>query len=786
MADGLTGLVSDEALRSVWSARGKAVDEKTVTGGSATSLALKVQGEEADGWRVHRRNKTSVRMIKDKSVDRQLEDDVWTLLARMGFKELNADRQFKIQMSDRAPARQLDVFAKDDETVFVVECTHARAPGDKSVKALVDKINGIREDVIKAVHSHYGRDPKLKVKFAIATRHIEWREADRVRAEGSGIAIITDEDLSYFRKLTDILRTAARYQFLGRYLRGEKVEGLRTRVPATRGRVGKTTFYNLLMSPHDLLRIAYISHRAKEANEDLSTYQRMVKPKRLSAIGKFIDEGGTFPTNIVVNIKHDSLQFDVKENFGETSTGILTLPGQYGAAWVIDGQHRLYGYAYGQRSPKEDHSVVSVLAYENLPTNDEIQMFIDINTQQVKVSRNLVNEIVSSLDIEHEDLKRRLEALAARVALKLDSLSGSPLKDRILTVSQDKDNVRCLTLTSLADGISGNNLMGVLIKSGKSAQSIQGGPLSSAGGTAAQNLDKATRVLALYFNLFAEPLADHWALGDAKGGYLCTNLGLRALLQLLRRLIVFIERDGIRGMSLDAEELVERLAPYVQPIVQFFASADPGDVARFRSRGSSLASVDQNTLQLMAIIYEAMPKFDVQEVREYIESQDAEGTRRAKDMIADINQIIFDDVLVTLKGKFGELREAWWMEGVPKAVRNECDRAFNDGDGRLERWRYLVFDNYADILLANWDLFKDRYNFHGRGQKAKLIAWLGRINKARAVTNNAEKGPLSKDEVAYVTKVHELVRHHIQDGVEVDVRRPPLGAAPQDNLESAA
>lgn len=693
----------------------------------------------------------------------------------MGFKELNADRQFKIQMNDRAPARQLDVFAKDDETVFVVECTHSRDVGPKSVKQLIDKINAIREEVVKAVHSHYGRDPKLKVKFAIATRNVEWRAADRARAEAAGISIITDDDLAYFRRLTDILRTAARFQFLGRYLRGEKVEGLRSRVPATRGRVGKTTFYNFLMSPHDLLRIAYISHRAKDSNEDLATYQRMVKPKRLGAIGKFIDGGGTFPTNIVVNIKHDGLQFDGRENFEETSTGTLTLPGQYGSAWVIDGQHRLYGYAYGQRSEEEDRSVVSVLAYENLPTTEEIQMFIDINTQQVKVSRNLVNEIVSSLDIEHDDPKRRLDALAARVALKLDGMAESPLKDRILTVAQDKDHVRCLTLTSLADGVTGNNLLGIPPKAGKGgASAIQPGPLSDAWATSAKIMDKASETLSLYFDLFAKPLSEHWALGDAKGGYLCTNLGLRALLQLLRKLILFIERDGVRATSLDPDELVGRIAPYVQPIVTYFAHADPSDILRFRSRGSSLASVDHNTLQLMAIIYEAVPGFDVKEVRDYIESQDAEGTRRAKDMIADINRIIFDDVLATLKLKYGEARDAWWIQGVPTSVRNNCDRNYNASDGSLERWRYLVFDNYTDIVLANWDEFKDRYNFHGRGAKARLVAWLGRINKARAVTDHAEKGPLSKDQVAYVTKVHDLVKAHIEGGTVVDPRHPPL------------
>ena len=190
----------------------------------------------------------------------------------------------------------MDVFAKDDETVFIVECTHSQIGGSKSVKSLLDKIAAIREEVLKAVQSHYGRTKKLKVKFAIATRNMDWRESDRTRAGNAGIPIITEDDLSYFNRLTDILKTAARYQFLGRYFEGEKVEGLKLKVPATQGRVGRRTFYNFLISPHDLLRICYVSHMAKASNDDLDTYQRMVKPSRLNAIGRYIDEGGTFPT----------------------------------------------------------------------------------------------------------------------------------------------------------------------------------------------------------------------------------------------------------------------------------------------------------------------------------------------------------------------------------------------------------------------------------------------------------------------------------------------------------
>jgi len=497
----------------------------------------------------------------------------------------------------------------------------------------------------------------------------------------------------------------------------------------------------------------------------------MVKPARLKAIGQYIDGGGTFPTNIVINFKQENLQFDQKERFGDTATGTLTLPSKYGSAWVIDGQHRLYGYAYASRSPEEDHAVVSVLAYDNLPVREEIKLFVDINTEQVKVSRNLVNEIVSSLNVDDPDPKKRLDSLCARVALTLDEQKDSPLKDRILTVSQDKSRIRCLTLTSLSDGIAENNLLGQISKTGKGAEVIiAAGPLTDPSVDAKMTIAKSTQALSGFFSIFATHLEDHWNLGDDKGGYLCTNLGLRALLQLFKRLTAFIQQqDEVTFTTLDADEIVERIKPYIMPIVEFFKTASPEDIARFRNRGSSLASVDQNCFQLMAIINQANSNYNPKDLRAFIENQDAAGTKLAKEMIDEVTLILFNDVLRRLKEKHGEKGDAWWMKGVPKTVRNDCDRLYNEHDGEHERWRYMYLVNYADIVLYgdNWDLFKDNYNFYGKGKKADLVRWIPRLNKCRQITHHAEKGPLSREQVEFVRKVHELVKLHIEGDTEV-------------------
>jgi DGQHR domain-containing protein len=761
MAVAIQGIISAADVgKKIFARKSKSVDEKTVSASKKEALALKIEGEIADGWSVKKKSKRSVRMTKPKPPDRQLEDDVWCILYKMGFKELNEARRCMIQLGEQSPPRQVDVFAKDDETVFIVECTQAEEAGPKSVKALVDKINGMREDVIKAIHSHYGKTPKLKVKWAIATRNVEWRVADRKRAEESKIGILTEADIAYFDRLTDLLKEGSRYQFLARYLKGEKVEGLKIEVPATKGTMGGTTFYNFLISPFDLLKIGYISHKTSSSVNDFETYQRMIKPSRLRNIARYVDAGGKFPTNIVINFKSRAgLQFHKIQSFDDTTFGRLVLPGQYAAAWVIDGQHRLYSFSYTRKQKgKSKPHVLPVLAYENLPVSDEMKLFVDINCEQVRVSRGLLNEIYASLHHDSDDLSERLEAQYARIALRLDEMQSSPIRDRVITVSKDKDHYRCLTLTSLADGINENKFLGSV-----SGGIVTAGPLTEISGDLDLTNEKATDVFAGYLRILADGVPEHWKLGDAKGGFLCTNNGLRALLRLLRELIEFVQRkDGIQLLHLDAQAILKKVTPYLAPVVEYFRSADTGEVQAYRSR-QALDGVKQNCLGLMGIIGESIEGFSTTELKEYLGTRDKEGTTVAGRLIVEINQILYDDVTGRLKAHFGTNKDKWWWKGVPQTIREKCITQQNRDNGEKDSWQYLSLADYPGIITSNWPLFDKSYDFEGGSSKNKSekVHWISQLNKIRQTTYHPEKGLISKDEVKFVKDTFALVQSKI-------------------------
>jgi hypothetical protein len=201
-------------------------------------------------------------------------------------------------------------------------------------------------------------------------------------------------------------------------------------------------------------------------------------------------------------------------------------------------------------------------------------------------------------------------------------------------------------------------------------------------------------------------------------------------------------------------------------VVDYFAEASVVDIGAFRSRGSSLLSVDQNCFQMMSIINERDPSFLTNELAEYVASRDIEGTKEAKELIDEINRIIFNDVVDKLKGKYGTVKDAWWIQGVTKSIRKACDDRWNESDGERERHQFLTFSNYPEILLNgdNWDEFKDFYSFpeQGKRKKPEQIGWIQKLTIARNITHHAEKGPLRKEDVDYVRRVHRLVKTHIE------------------------
>ena len=243
MSYGFENAISDPSeISSILRLRRKSYIEKTVKASSFELAKKKADLEEKDGWSILRHSKKSIRLKKEKPFDEKLEDEVWCILSRMGFDELSRDRQFKIKVGEEIPDRQIDVFAKDEETILFIECTACEERRRKSLAHLIEKIISIRKKVFKGAQIHYGHGSKLQMKWGIATRNIEWNEADEKKCEEENIFILKDSNIKYYNSLATYLKEAAKYQLHGQIFRNEKIKGLSLVTHATRGKEGKTVF----------------------------------------------------------------------------------------------------------------------------------------------------------------------------------------------------------------------------------------------------------------------------------------------------------------------------------------------------------------------------------------------------------------------------------------------------------------------------------------------------------------------------------------------------------------
>src|SRR5712691_3146605 len=542
--------------------RDESVYMKVPTGGEAPYLA--------DGWTISKKLRRQIRLAKPKNLDREFEDRVWRFFYRMGYSDLNKGHDFTIRYKTADGSfreKQVDIFAKDEETVIVGECKCCDDYKARPLAKDIAEFVGLRKQFADAVRAHYGRDFKPKILWFFFTDKVLWSSADKNRATAEQLKIMTEREIDYFSQLSEHLGRATRYQFLAEYLGGEKIPELKdTMIPAIRGKLGGRTFYSFVSTPEQLLKICFVNHRTLADPLALPTYQRLVKKGRLKSIGEFIKNGGFFPTNILIN-------FDEKRRFeklandetADVQFGQLYLPDKYKSAWIVDGQHRLYGYSF--IDPKYSKQNVAVIAFEGLKREDEANLFVTINHEQKTVPRTLLDELDADLKWGSSVPSERLASIAARIVQSLTETIGGPLFRRVIAQGMKGDDVICLTMPEIKGGIVRSHLIGSLAQKRKLLVS---GPLSA--DRDERTVARATEAINLFFEHLRLANLARWDSGRV-GGF-CVNVGVRAMLLLLDALIrhAVTKRKNFDPSNANPEEIAEEAIAVAKPLAELLQS----------------------------------------------------------------------------------------------------------------------------------------------------------------------------------------------------------------------
>ncbi|MBD5529127.1 MAG: DGQHR domain-containing protein [Lachnospiraceae bacterium] len=706
---------------------------------------------EEEGWEYVKdyADPKFVKIRKEKPYDEQFEDKVWLLFYQMGFTYLNKDRNFKMTYDFQNPnfTQQIDVFAADEETVLIVECKSAESMKDgvfkKEIEALHGQIDGLRKTALKQF-------PGRKVKFIWATHNYIMSSKDIQRMQEWDIVFFGDSTIQYYCELTKHLGTCARYQLLGNLLANTEIKNMQNKVPAIKGTMGKHEYYEFSIEPEKLLKIGYVLHR-NEANKNMMpTYQRIIKKKRLREVQSFINEGGYFPNSLIISIdtKGRGVQFDQSPTKVEESLsklGVLHLPKRYHSAYIIDGQHRLYGYS---DTDYANTNTIPVVAFVDLERSEQLKLFMDINENQKAVSKTLRVTLNSDMLWDSPDYNDRREALRSKIAQMCGEEPTSPLLGRIVIGEDEKNPTKCITIEAIQQALKRSHFFTTY---GKNNIIVSDGSF---------DLGENKATLDVFYPFLEECLRHvktncecEWMAGEQ--GILTINRGIQAVIRVIDDIVLhLLSQSKISPKTQNLQTLIDEVEYYIEPLADYINSLD--EVQRKELKGFLGGGADNKFWRsFQKAIAVAREDFKPEGLHEYIENETKQYNAESREYLTVIEGCIKEIIADALETYYGE---NWIIKGLPKNIYKTAkkmadDKNYellsNDEDAEIDTWDCITLADCREIVIYshNWsEIFEsivtrpEDVTLSNKEQKTEWMSMMSKeINKISKTTYSVPK-----------------------------------------------
>ena len=696
-----------------------------------------LQELEEEGWEYVKDYADSkfVKVRREKPYDEQFEDKVWLLFYQMGFSYLNKDRNFKMtyDFQNLDFTQQIDVFAADEETILIVECKSAESLKDgvfkKEIEALHGQIDGLRKTALKEF-------PGRKVKFIWAAHNYIMSPKDIQRMQEWDITFFSDSTIQYYCELVRHLGTCARYQLLGNLLANIEIKNMQNKIPAIKGTMGGHDYYEFAIEPEKLLKIGYVLHRSEANKNMMPTYQRIIKKKRLKEVQSFISEGGYFPNSLIISIdtKGRGVQFDqssIKVEESLSKLGVLHLPKRYHSAYIIDGQHRLYGYS---DTDYAHMNTVPVVAFVDLDRSEQLKLFMDINENQKAVSKTLRVTLNSDMLWDAPDYNDRREALRSKIAQMCGEEPTSPLLGRIVIGEDEKNPTKCITIEAIQQALKRSHFFTMY---GKNNVIMSDGSFDL--GDNQSTLDLFYPFLEGCLKLVKATCENEWTAGEQ--GILTINRGIQAVIRVIDDIVVhLLNQNKISPKTQDLEVLIDEVEYYIDPLMNYINSVE--DAHRKELKGFLGGGADNKFWRsFQKVIAEEREDFNPDGLNEYIENETKQYNTESREYLTAIEECVKDIISNALKSYYGD---NWIIKGLPKntyktAKKVADDKNYellsNDEDAEIDTWDCITLADCREIVTYshNWsEIFENiitRPEDVGLSNKEQKTEWMSMMSK---------------------------------------------------------
>lgn len=666
----------------------------------------------------------------------------------LGFRILNADEELRIQWGNNTGEdKQIDILAVGDEAIFVVECKSAEKSKKQNFQKELIEMSHYKAGMTESLQQIYGKDKRVKFVFATRNYRIEAEGDDAIRMKNSDIYHLNENAYNYICNLIKSYKESVRYQFHGMMFKDELISDTPITIPALKGKMGDKEYYLFSIEPSTLLKIGFVLHRTKVNDSMAPTYQRLLVPKRLKGITKFINDGGFFPNSIIMNFAEPNekikVAFDLihQEEGSASQFGLLHIPNAYGIAYIIDGQHRVYGYA---NSDQKDKHTIPVVAFQNMPSEEQLQIFMDINENQKAVSKNLRIDLEEDLFWTSARLDSRMKALRSSTIKSLSADSANVLFNKI-SIGEDQAS---LSSVFFDKGLANSGL----IPKAKQTKWI-GNTDTCLYDINETNVEKAmqdARKRIVQFVNGCYEIADEAMVDDTKPTFLYSNRATFPFVSIIGLLHAFLYTCGEIESSTSIKDRVNKLKPYIEALSDGLNNL-PEVEATFLTGAQGQGAETKWLRAYQNIVNKTFPEYDPEELQQWRETRDEKIQEEGEDVKDDIRQILQKLFFMKLEEVYGSNYE----KNIAK-LKNSCEgkiiSQYGDDDnfdmGEHEWKDFIELSEYKEYIEKNYshDEFSETFGISlsdkDTSKKAKL-SWFALIER----TNGKKHSGLTRSDI---------------------------------------
>jgi DGQHR domain-containing protein len=538
------------------------------------------------------------------------------------------------------------------------------------------------------------------------------------------------------------------------------------RVKANRtGLRNGVVMYQFAMNPKDLAELAYVARRDVR---DKAFYQRQIDKGRIEEIGRYISN----PDNLLVNniiLAFDELVTKPAKNFPNgfiqfpkgRDQGVLKFPLDFKCCWIIDGQHRFYGFRHATKDMK-----VPIAVLQGLDPVKQAEIFLHINEFQKAVKPELV------WDLKDELMFPSTDAMISRTLKKVNSDGIDGIKYTIGIPSQVKNPAGMKKFAAMCTALSDLKLATPATSSGRANPYWKG-----KNDTTVNQLFKGINE---FFNAMKQVFPEDFARGHA-GFVLGEGSGI-VMLSLFERIIQYsIDRSAVTypdpdensptfgqqiPVELDHSLFVHCLTPIKDEIEDWTTDTTEGDENQLTVARSTCGNKTGQSRYLTSF---------VRTIRKAIKDETfalgLQGLPEHRDykLAEEEAHELLEEVL---KPKFGE---DWLVKSTNSpqynAIKGTATRKAKNIDPHLYH-KYATVGQSSEIILGHIDDFADvfltgKFSF---ANKDELKVALAKLRQYKADGSHIQPGIGSKTDAqiadSYLVKFKDCIAFYMKEKVK--------------------